>query len=124
MLEILLAFLNNLKIVFTICAILSAVGVVMFSVYTFVELKINSEIRPKEDLVKFVYAKTLLKKLVFVPIILGVLVCIPNIDDMWHVRISLIKYELASPENLSKTEAVIERIGKKLECKYLGCEKQ
>lgn len=49
---------------------------------------------------------------------------LPSVEDLWKVRIGLIKLELASPENLSKSSEVIERIGKKLECKYLGCEEE
>lgn len=48
---------------------------------------------------------------------------LPTADDLWKVRVSLIKYHLASPENVQKGVETIERIGKKLECKYLGgCE--
>lgn len=46
----------------------------------------------------------------------------PSIDSLWKVRISLIKYGMASEENIIKGVEEIERIGKKLECKYLGCE--
>lgn len=46
----------------------------------------------------------------------------PTVDDLWKVRIGLIKLNLASPENIQKGADVIERIGKKLECKYVGCE--
>jgi hypothetical protein len=47
---------------------------------------------------------------------------LPTIDDLWKVRISLIKFEMASPENIKGGVETIERIGHKLECKYLGCE--
>jgi len=50
--------------------------------------------------------------------------CIPTISDLWTVRISLIKYQLAAPQNVSKGIAKIEEIGRKLECKYLGCEEE
>jgi hypothetical protein len=49
---------------------------------------------------------------------------IPSVDDLWKVRIGLIKLELASPENLKGAAEVIERIGRKLECKYIGCDEE
>lgn len=46
--------------------------------------------------------------------------CIPSVDDLWKIRIGMIKLELTSPETLSQAKETIERIGVKLECKYLG----
>lgn len=57
--------------------------------------------------------------LIFLPILF-----FPTIDDIWRVRIGLIKIQLASPENIQKGADVIERIGQKLECKYLGCDEK
>jgi hypothetical protein len=42
--------------------------------------------------------------------------------NLWEVRIGLIKLELASPQNVQASVEEITRIGKKLECKYLGCD--
>lgn len=51
--------------------------------------------------------------------------CVPTIDDVWKVRIGLIKFGLASPDNVKSGVETIERVGKKLECKYLGgCEEE
>lgn len=55
--------------------------------------------------------------------VFGIIGGIPSVDEVYKIRISLIKYELSSPENVVKATATIERIGEKLECKYLGCEK-
>ena len=49
---------------------------------------------------------------------------IPTINQLWKVRVGLIKLQLASPQNIEKGVETIERIGKKLECKYVGCEKE
>lgn len=46
----------------------------------------------------------------------------PTIDDLWKVRIALIKYRLASPENVQKGADEIASIAHKLECRYLGCK--
>ena len=46
----------------------------------------------------------------------------PSLQNIWEVRIALIKLQLASPENVQKGTETIERIAKKLECKYLGGE--
>lgn len=50
---------------------------------------------------------------------------LPPPHTLWEVRVALIKLSLASPENLEKGVTEIQRIGKKLECKYLGgCEEK
>lgn len=48
----------------------------------------------------------------------------PTVNDIWRIRIGLIKLELSSPENINKASDEIQRIGEKLECKYLGCDKE
>ena len=53
-----------------------------------------------------------------------VITIIPSINDLWEIRISLIKYQLASPQNVQKGAEEIGRIAKKLECKYLGCDNE
>lgn len=57
-------------------------------------------------------------------ILLICLSIIPHPEQLWKVRISLIKYQLASPENIQQGAAAITEIAKKLECKYLGCEEK
>ncbi len=57
--------------------------------------------------------------------IIGFIGCsLPSVEDLWKVRIGMIKLQLASPENIQKGADVIERLGAKLECKYLGCEEK
>ena len=46
---------------------------------------------------------------------------VPDVKDLWETRIGLIKLELASPNNVRAGVKEIARIGKKLECKYVGC---
>jgi hypothetical protein len=48
----------------------------------------------------------------------------PDVDDIWRARITLVKMELSSPENVQKGAEEIERIAQHLECKYLGCEEE
>lgn len=64
--------------------------------------------------------KHLFRRFAFALPVCVVLACVPTLDNLWSVRIALIKYELASPQNVKSATATIERIGKKLECKYLG----
>lgn len=45
---------------------------------------------------------------------------IPSPEDLFNLRIALIKLQLASPENVTKGVETIKRIGQKLEEKYLG----
>jgi len=57
-----------------------------------------------------------------IPFVLIALV--PSIDDIWKVRIGLIKLQLSSPENIAKGTEEITRIARKLECEYLGCKEE
>lgn len=63
-------------------------------------------------------------KYVIAILFFGAIACVPSVDDLWRVRIGLIKLQLASPENIQKGADVIERVAKKLECKYVGCEEK
>lgn len=52
--------------------------------------------------------------------VLALLSSMPGPDDLWRLRISLLKLEVASPENLSAAKDHLEVIVKGLECKYLN----
>lgn len=58
-------------------------------------------------------------KFIIVPILIA---AIPNVHDLWKIRIDLVKFELASPENVQKGAEEIGRVAHNLECKYLGCD--
>lgn len=57
-------------------------------------------------------------------LLVGMLASIPTIDDIWKVRIGVLKLQLASPQNIQKGAEEIARIGHRLECQYLGCEEE
>lgn len=46
---------------------------------------------------------------------------IPTHDKILQLKISKIKNEAVNKENITKGVETLERIGEKLECKYLGC---
>ena len=50
---------------------------------------------------------------------------LPDTEDLWHVRISMLKFHAVSPDNIEKFAKNgmphIERVAKKIECRYLGC---
>lgn len=46
----------------------------------------------------------------------------PTHQKILAVKIARIKNEAVSKENVTKGVETLERIGKKLECKYLGCD--
>jgi len=115
--EFLLGYLVNFKIViilFLLLWIISIIGLCM-AIDTSYDKESQDRNRAIRD--RFV------KKWPFM-LILALLTCFPGPDDLWKIRISLIKYQLASPENVKKASDEIIQIGKKLECKYLGCEKK
>lgn len=62
------------------------------------------------------------KKLILFFVVCLCFSLLPSTEDIWKVRIGLIKFQLASPENIKKGTDEIAVIAKKLECKYLGCE--
>lgn len=103
--------MTNLRPVFGMAAFVCFAVLIGAFAYAYVEK--GFELKP--TLVPF-------KTLGGIVLLFGVLASVPSINDLWRVRIGLIKYNLASPENVKQTIETIERIGKKLECKYLGCE--
>lgn len=44
----------------------------------------------------------------------------PGPEDLWHLRVSLMKLELVSPENFNKLADHATEVVKALECKHLG----
>ena len=55
-------------------------------------------------------------------VIAPLFVFFPTHNKILEVKISRIKNEAVSKENVTKGVETLERISKKLECKYLGCE--
>jgi hypothetical protein len=107
--DILLAFLMNIKTLAIFVAVLG--GFVMFC---FLMTCTEEEFKPYLNKIKWRY---------FPIWVLFVLISLtPSIKEIWEVRIALIKYQLASPENIAKSTEEISRIAKKLECEYLGCK--
>src|SRR5574340_30653 len=53
-----------------------------------------------------------------IAIFTSMIASLPTAQDLWEARIALVKYELASPENVGAAKDQIERIAKGLECKY------
>lgn len=45
---------------------------------------------------------------------------LPSPESLWAVRITLLKLGTATPENVNRGIEAVGRVGKKLECKYLG----
>jgi hypothetical protein len=57
-------------------------------------------------------------------IIISLIAAMPTVDDLWKVRIGLLKLQLASPENVQKGAEEIARIAKQLECSYFKCQSE
>lgn len=116
-LEILIGLMQN----FSFMAGLVIICWVVAVVFSFIGRSVTFDERDKKQADQVM--KGVLSKWPFIlPLLL--LCCMPRVDDLWKIRISLIKLELSSPENLNKASVDIERIGHKLECKYLGCDKE
>lgn len=121
MLELFLAMHENLSVVYKVGSFCGVLG------FVFSSIALCHAETPKEDSAE--YKKNEYQSLKKVQLLFGtialpclLLAAIPSVDELLKIRIALIKYELASGENISRATDVIERIGEKLECKYLGCE--
>lgn len=107
-LEILIALFENLRLLAGVITLVG--GAVLF---------IGGIVCVAEGVDKDMWR--LYRKCVVGVIFASLIAVLPGVDDLWKVRIGLIKLQLSSPENIQKGADVIERLGKKLECKYLGC---
>lgn len=114
MVEFLLAMMGNLKIFFVLVATLSLVGFLL----TFPLADLTGCNATEKAAIRWRF------RLVWIGLATGLLGCLPSVNQLWEVRIAMVKFELASPENVGKTVDEIGRIGKKLECKYLGCQEE
>lgn len=120
--ELILAALENLKIFFIAACFASSLASILYAIRIFAELSVDLKYGGEKEADKYASAKKTFFRITWLPVIFGALICIPTINDLWKVRIALIKYHLAAPDNFKQTTDTIERIGKKLECKYLGCD--
>lgn len=116
MIEFLYAYALNFSTVFYILAIVSALASVICML-----ILIGAKVEREEKVVK---AFSSIVRFI-VPFSLFALVfgSVPNSDELWRIRVNLLKFHIASPENVEKGAEEVGRIAKKLECKYLGgCE--
>lgn len=114
MIELVFAFLENFSWVAIWIALLTGVALLAFIFSDFFADLEGLNVLPK--------IRKMRNRLILPFMISIILACVPNSKDLWRVRIDLLKFGLASPENISKASGEIERIGHKLECKYVGCE--
>lgn len=125
--EIFLAVLTNLKILAILSlGLFGVITVVMYgdsAVSKTVHHDDSSYDRRKWDQAD-AKQKALRKIICYVLIPSAIVACIPDVNELWKVKIGLIKLNMASAENIAKGVEVIERVGRKLECKYLGCEEE
>lgn len=120
-LEFILGVAYNLKAGFGFLACIFSLVTIALTVAFFVS-HCDDKDPPPENVKKIVRRSWLVFFLT--TIILFIPAAIPSVDDLWRIRIGMIKLKLASPENVEKGAAEIIRIGKKLECRYLGCDEK
>lgn len=108
MLEIILAWVNNLSVVCEIAAGIAFIASLVIWLNWLVDCAATCSPKPKPKL-KGCYILTAS---------LALMATIPAPDQWWHIRIALIKFQLASPENVKAGVERINRIADELECKY------
>ena len=122
MLDFILALLINIKGIFAFLFWVSLIAsIVILIVGGF--MKGDDSARPDED--DWFMWRRFQKYAVICVLITGPFYALPNMDDLWHVRINMLKFHAVSPANIEKFAKHgmphIERVAKKMECKYLGC---
>lgn len=120
-LEFLIAISSNLHAVMGVFSVLLGIATIVMIIASVVA---SAEAARYSDSERSKAQAALLgkitKRVTTIFVLTLVLAMIPDVDEIWKVRISLIKFQLASPQNLEKGTEAIERIGKVLECKYIG----
>lgn len=120
--ELLLGTLWNLTGVSIFLAVITGIAAIVLGVIAYL---IPADTYGMKDADKAIFTKYWIgnaKKFAAAFLVFAFIGCIPSVDDLWKIRIGMIKLELSSPENLAQAKTAIERIGAKLECKYIGGE--
>lgn len=128
-LEILLAIYGNIHPIFRVFCVAAGAGILCSVIGVFVSngaliSSTKDSLSYKEWKLFNALWKRVLKIASVTFLITIAPAILPSLNQLWKVRISLIKLELSSETNIKKSVETIERIGKKLECKYLGCKKE
>lgn len=112
--ELLIGLLMNISSTATFFAGLFCLGVVVLGFCYICALYDNKE--------NTLILKKSLKIAIFFFIVCLSLALIPTMDQLFKIRIGLIKLELTNRENVQLSIDEIGRVAHKLECKYLGCK--
>jgi hypothetical protein len=122
--ELLFISFEILSKVFLGTSIIFGVILTISLIYNGVSFIENKDYKDRVAEKNLIMLKKTIKIATILPLFL-ILTNLPNANDLFKVRLALIKYELASPKNVTKGVETIERVAKKLECKYIGgCEKK
>lgn len=123
-LEFFLGMAYNLKWAFNIIAFISILGLTATTIAVCITHGEEKDGKPTCGPTERKMARKLWLLAAFFLLFSIIPASVPDVNDLWKIRIGMIKLQLASPENVEKGAAEIIRIGKKLECRYLGCEEQ
>jgi hypothetical protein len=116
--ELLLGLLMNVSSVSAFFATLAGLALIVFTVF-FITGKSDKSAEGA-----LLIGKKGLKITLPIFVITLSLGLIPTVDQMFKIRIGLLKLELTNKENVQVGVDEIGKIAKKLECKYLGCEEK
>jgi hypothetical protein len=116
--EFFLAYWGNIRIF----AILVSGLLAVMSAWMLVGRSLENDAKFKEG--RFQDIQKMISKPIpgmFVLILISALLAaLPSAKDLWEVRIAMLKWNLASPENIQKGVDHIDLIAKTLECRYTG----
>ena len=128
MIEFLWAWTDGIILQFLV--VISLVGTVTFIGMCFWEKdqegyqERNSHKADSSELASAKMGKTLFKPAPILFILFSIIISIPSPNKLFKYRLGILKFQLASPENIKRSSVEIQRIAEKLECKYLGCEEK
>ena len=130
MLDFFLALLINIKgifaVLFWVSMIAAGITLVAGGFMKMMETdqygRRNKDAADHEDWAKW---RRFQKWAVICCLITGPFYSLPDMEDLWHVRINMLKFHMASPSNVEAFAKNgmphIERVAKKIECRFLGC---
>lgn len=118
--EIVLAYANNLQVLFIVGAIAGLITAGVVAIASSGSADSYHHEAPDKDGLRFA------RRVAALAGVLAILGAAPSVEDLWKVRLGLLKLDLASPANVQAAGGHIEVVVKALECKYLqqNCPKE
>lgn len=115
-LEFFIAYAENLRVPFIFLLIGATIGAVISGI-----CMLNDDCSSSDR----AWAARVFKTTLSITLLVLPICCLPSSDNLWRVRVNMVKLQLASPENIEGGVKHIDELAKDLECRYLAhCPKE